>query len=252
MTENVHALTGAYALDALDALERAAFEAHLPTCADCRAEVASLLEAAARLGAANAVAPPAALLDAVRAELDRTPQVTGTTAAHGTGPAVPVRTPTAHLPAAHRPAVHRRHRVLLGAAAAVLVIASGIGVRLATGGHDALSAEQAEAVRIMAAPDMVSHDLGLGSSHLVMSEEMGAAAVMGGDVPDPANGSVYQVWMLHADGSMAAGPTFMPHEGDVTSVVEGDLSAVTAFMVTEEPPGGSDHPTGGYIAELHL
>lgn len=250
MTENVHALTGAYALDALDAVERAAFEAHLPTCADCRTEVASLIEAAARLGAASAVTPPATLLDAVRAEVERTPQVA---APHAAG--APLAAPAPHeggLAAARTRPVRRRQWALLGAAAAVLVVAAGFGIRQATTHHDPLSAEQAEAVRIMAAPDMVSHDLGLGSSHLVMSEEMGAAAVMGGDVPDPASGSVYQVWMLHADGSMAAGPTFMPHEGDVTSVVEGDLSAVTAFMVTEEPPGGSEHPTGGYVAELHL
>lgn len=239
MTENVHALTGAYALDALDALERAAFEAHLPTCADCRTEVASLLEAAARLGAASAITPPAALLDAVRAEVERTAQVAAPHAAR------------APLATATRPA-RRRQWALLGAAAAVLVVAAGFGIRQVTTHHDPLSAEQAEAVRIMAAPDMVSHDLGLGSSHLVMSEEMGAAAVMGGDVPDPASGSVYQVWMLHADGSMAAGPTFLPHGGEVTTVVEGELSAVTAFMVTEEPPGGSEHPTGGYVAELHL
>lgn len=243
MTDNVHALTGAYALDALDPAERAAFETHLPTCADCRAELAGLLEAAARLGAASAVTPPPDLLDAVRAEIDRTPQVSSGSPARVAEP--PLTHPHSHTP-------HPRLWALLGAAAAVLVAAAGFGARLATNHHDPLSADQAEAVRIMAAPDMVSHDLGLGSSHLVMSEDMGAAAVMGDDVPDPASGSVYQVWMLHADGSMAAGPTFMPHEGDVTSVVEGDLSAVTAFMVTEEPPGGSAHPTGGYVAELHL
>ncbi len=108
-------------------------------------------------------------------------------------------------------------------------------------------------MRIVSAPDAVSHPLDLGSSHLVMSHDMSAAAVMGSDVPMPAtSGMVYQVWMMHDDGSMAAGPTFMPHDGEVTSVVEGDLSEVTAFMVTEEPAGGSPEPTGPYLAELHL
>ena len=41
---DVHKLTGAYAMDALDELERARFEQHLATCEDCRAEVAELRE----------------------------------------------------------------------------------------------------------------------------------------------------------------------------------------------------------------
>ena len=47
---DVHALSGAYAVDALDDLERAAFERHLAECPECRAEVDSLREAASLLG----------------------------------------------------------------------------------------------------------------------------------------------------------------------------------------------------------
>ncbi len=43
---DLHGLSGAYAVDALDDLERARFERHLAECEDCRAEVASLVEAA--------------------------------------------------------------------------------------------------------------------------------------------------------------------------------------------------------------
>ena len=61
MTEHaVHLLSGAYAVGALDDLERARFEAHLETCADCRAEVAGLLEATALLAETSAAEPPAA------------------------------------------------------------------------------------------------------------------------------------------------------------------------------------------------
>ena len=37
----IHALSGAYAVNALDDIERAQFERHLAECAECRAEVAS-------------------------------------------------------------------------------------------------------------------------------------------------------------------------------------------------------------------
>lgn len=64
---DIHALSGAYAVDALDDHERAHFERHLAECADCQAEVASMREASATLADATSVAPPPALRDAVLA-----------------------------------------------------------------------------------------------------------------------------------------------------------------------------------------
>lgn len=264
---NLHALTGAYVLDALDPEERVAFEAHLPGCPDCRAEVASLREAATTMAVAEAVAPPPELRDAVRARIARTPQLPPQVTAD-TAPPAPHATPAAPAPTGQAddqvpaPAVPLRRRsrswltswpVTAAAAAVALMLAIGGTLLVQTQRASQLTAAtQAEVVRIVSAPDMVSHDLGLGT-HLVMSQDVGAAAVMGDDVPMPGHaGMVYQVWMMHTDGSMAAGPTFMPHDGEVTAVVEGDLSDVAAFMVTEEPKGGSQEPTGDYVAELHL
>ena len=267
---NLHALTGAYVLDALDAEERAAFEAHLPGCPDCRGEVASLREAATTMAVADAVAPPPEMRDAVRARIARTPQlppqVAGDAAppsatreaADGPGTAAPAGD---QYPDRVVPLRRRRSRsswltswpVTAAAAAVALILAVGGTLLVQSQRASQLSAAtQAEVVRIVSAPDMVSHELGMGT-HLVMSADLGAAAVMGDDVPMPGHaGMVYQVWMMHTDGSMAAGPTFMPHDGEVTAVVEGDLSDVAAFMVTEEPKGGSPEPTGTYVAELHL
>ena len=41
---DLHKLTGAYAVDALDDIERARFEQHLAACEDCRAEVVELAD----------------------------------------------------------------------------------------------------------------------------------------------------------------------------------------------------------------
>ena len=46
---DIHALSGAYAVDAVDDIERASFERHLASCPTCRAEVASLRETSALL-----------------------------------------------------------------------------------------------------------------------------------------------------------------------------------------------------------
>ena len=55
---DIHALSGAYAVDALDELERVGFERHLAGCATCQAEVASLREATAAMADDAALAPP--------------------------------------------------------------------------------------------------------------------------------------------------------------------------------------------------
>jgi hypothetical protein len=108
-------------------------------------------------------------------------------------------------------------------------------------------------MRIATAPDAVSHDVALGTSHVVMSRAMQAAALVGEDVPIPVRaGMAYQLWMVHADGSTAPGPTFMPEDGEVLAFVEGDLSLVTALSVTEEPMAGSDRMTGEVVAVVAL
>ena len=60
MSVDIHALSGAYAVDAVDEFERAQFERHLAGCADCRAEVDSLREAASLLGETSARPAPGA------------------------------------------------------------------------------------------------------------------------------------------------------------------------------------------------
>jgi anti-sigma factor RsiW len=57
--EDLHELTAAYALDALDDDERREFEAHLDDCAECRAELAELSGTVGALAyAAEGPAPP--------------------------------------------------------------------------------------------------------------------------------------------------------------------------------------------------
>ena len=68
---DIHKLSGAYALDALDDLERARFEDHLATCDDCAAEVAELQETAALLAETTAAPAPASLREGVLAGISQ-------------------------------------------------------------------------------------------------------------------------------------------------------------------------------------
>src|SRR4051812_42357707 len=74
-TVDPHLLTGAYAVDALDDEERADFEAHLTTCAACRAEVADLQNAASGLATLSAQVPPDSLRESVLGAISSTRQL---------------------------------------------------------------------------------------------------------------------------------------------------------------------------------
>ena len=64
--EDLHELTAAYALDALEADERSAYEAHLAECERCRAHLRDLGETVGALAlAAEGPAAPAALRDRI-------------------------------------------------------------------------------------------------------------------------------------------------------------------------------------------
>ena len=63
---DAHDLTAAYALDALDADDREAYETHLGQCEQCRAELATLGEAATSLAwAVASPAPPSRLRERI-------------------------------------------------------------------------------------------------------------------------------------------------------------------------------------------
>ena len=63
----VHALAGAYALDALPAAERDRFERHLPDCRSCTDDVRGFTATATALGIAAAIEPPPELRQRVLA-----------------------------------------------------------------------------------------------------------------------------------------------------------------------------------------
>jgi anti-sigma-K factor RskA len=65
----IHALAGAYALDALDTAERDRFERHLTGCASCTEQVRGFSATAAALAMAVAVKPPPGLKGRVLAEI---------------------------------------------------------------------------------------------------------------------------------------------------------------------------------------
>ena len=231
-----HSLLGPYVVDALDDEERATFERHIAACESCRDEAHELEEATATLADAESVAPPLSLRAGVMSEVARTAQVP----------------PLLRSPASEsRP---RRRWPIIVTAAASLIAVAGIGVAygIRDTGTDG-SALERDIVMLSSAPDAHSMELGLGSSHLVMSDHMDEVAVMGHEAPMPAHGMEYQLWFVMADGTSVAGPTFMPDKhGDIMALSDADISHIASFSVTIEPHGGSPAPTGDVIATIDI
>jgi anti-sigma-K factor RskA len=223
----IHALSGAYAVDALDPDERARFEAHLGSCAACQAEVASLREATAVLGSSVEAEPPAALRDRVLAEIATVrplPPVTGLTERR-----------------------RRWTRPVVAAAAAVVLVGGGVVVWQQA--QDDTSTTQAAADRVIQARDAqhVTVDLpGGGSATVYTSRALGRAALVTRHMPAPPSGRTYQLWLQKGGRMVPAG--LMDGAGDQAVLLRGDLAGATAAGIRVEPPGGSEEPTSDPVA----
>jgi len=230
----IHALSGAYAVDALDANERARFEEHLSACAECQAEVASLQDAAASFSAMTATQPPAELRAKVLADI-RTVR-----------PLPPVVTRLE----ARRP---RRWTNLVAAAAVLGVLGGGVAVWQQT--HDGTSQVRpsaAEQIRTAADVTAVTQDLGNGATATIYrSVSLGKAALVTSHLPAAPDGKVYQLWLQNSQGHMVdAG--LLKGSGHREVVLSGDASNATAAGITVEPAGGSETPTIPVFALINL
>ncbi|XVU27635.1 anti-sigma factor [Actinoplanes sp. CA-054009] len=233
MRPDVHTLVGAYVLDAVDDLERVAFERHLRECEDCRAEVEELRETAARLADTAWSAPPPAMRANVLGAI-------GAIRQEEAAPARPARPP--------------RRRLHLVAAAAVVVAAAGAGAAVYAVQDQRVRDERAvaEAARdseariraILGAPDLEVREQALTSGGRVTvasSKLTGAGVIMLAADQPPADGRVYQLWTIRDDDPTSAGAL---GEGQAATVriVQG-LPASNAVGVTIENAPGATTPT---------
>lgn len=229
---DIHALSGAYAVDALDDLERAQFERHLADCPTCRAEVDSLREAGALMAETVAEEPPAGLRDRVLADI------------------ATVRPLPPLVPEVTRRPARRWFPGLLAAAA--VVTALGVGAAVVQPWEDETSQTQLSAVdRIRAADDVQTwtQEFEDGSqATLYRSASLNQAAVVTADMADAPDGRVYELWLQHDDRMVAAG--LMPDGPDNVVELVGDPATADGFGITVEPDGGSStgEPTTEPIA----
>ena len=232
---DVHALTGAYVLDAVPELERVAFERHLAECDACAQEVRELRETAARLGRAAAAEPPPWLKSRVLARITEVRQLAPDQALGARG---------------RRDRSRLALRLTTAAAAVLLVVAVALGVivvRQQSSLDDTRTyADSLSSILKSGDARMASGAVSGGSVTVVDSRSQGKALVLTKDMPAPPAGKVYQAWLLSGGPARSAGLM----NGDRLNVT--GLGDADHIGITVEPEGGSPQPTMDPIVSVSL
>ena len=251
MSTDVHTLSGAYALNALGPEEAAEFRSHLDGCQACREEVRELQTAIARMGAAEAVAPPPDLKARILAAADRTRQepparpVTGGTS--GTSEPTPIRNAGSRSTAAGeggRP----RWVTWLAAAAATLVVAGGgaYGVQAMLDDEPPLSQAATRVFEAQDAHTATVETTDGGQLTVAVSAGRKEMAVDTRELPPLDENSVYQLWSVRGDEMVSAAILSDPEIGAAMGMPDEE----TQVALTVEPAGGSEQPTTEPIVQV--
>lgn len=225
-------------LDALDDVERAAFQRHLDQCESCALEVAEFAETAARLSYATTTEPPLELREALLAQVARTPQ------------------------ARPRPARRerrswswpelgwRRRTAVVAVAAALVVGAAGVGYvvqeqRVQQERERAAAAESyaGDIEAVLTAPDAAvfrETASDSGTVTIIRSRQRDEAVVVLATLPDPGAEQAYELW-LGTEGELVSAGVLEAGAGSSTTLVSG-VGDADLIGVSLEPATGS--PTG--------
>ena len=247
-----HTLAGAYAMDALDGPDRARFGQHLDRCEECTREVAGLREATARLAAAAAARPPAALRELLLAQTALTRQLPPVAAG---APSAGARRPAPGWAAGRfRPRVPRLALALAGAAglAAAAIWAGGAAVRSAqpgppAGGH--------AIAMVLTAPDLsvASGRVRTGGTGTVMMSGREHMLVFAATGLRALPGSQrYELWLMEPGRDRPAGLLPMPSHGMTGPMVASGLRPGDRLGLTVEPVTGTRRPSSPMILVIAL
>ncbi|HUC57522.1 MAG TPA: anti-sigma factor [Streptosporangiaceae bacterium] len=241
---DVHSLTGAYAVDAIDdEAENDRFERHLRRCQQCTGEVRGFAETATRMAFAAAEPPPPAMREHVLAAISQVRQLPPVTE-HG-------RPPVRAFWQGRLPMLSYAFAAACAAVAVVLLIAL-IGTR-----HQLDRAQQRDAAlaAVLAAPDSrASTRTTSAGGHVTLVYSLSEHAVIfaSNGLPAPPSGKVYELWLI--------GPPRVRPAGLLGSGAPGRSGPVLArgavhgddFGITIEPAGGTSKPTTNPLVVIPL
>jgi anti-sigma-K factor RskA len=238
---DLHTLTAAYAVDALEGGERDRFERHLQRCPTCVSEVRGMQETATRLAVAVARVPPAELKVAVMTSAARTRQ----------HPPVVVDVSPAPEPRARwRP----RLAVTVAAVASAVVIALGVTLGVQRSELDRARTQQREVAAALNAVGarIVTDRTSLGgTATMIVARRLDKMIFTTSGLPALTKARVYQLWLLTPSGSAtSAGLLQQARDTRTAPVLAAGPPGGDQIAVTVEPAGGTAQPTTKPIVVL--
>ncbi|WP_406841492.1 anti-sigma factor domain-containing protein (plasmid) [Streptomyces sp. AHU1] len=243
-TTDLHALTGAYAVHALDTEERAAFERHLADCDACKQEVSEFTATTGRLALASTVRTRPVMREQVLQRITIVRQV----------------------PPDAAPLERVRRGVLRGGSLTRWALAASVAAAAAFGGTAVWQYERAQDASrgaaqaqrhvqdlagVLAAPDAKSRSVKVagGGGTLVVSASRGRAVFVTSGMTAPPRGKVYQLWFADG-GKMRSAGLMDPDRGSQAVLMQGAVDGASGVGITVEPAGGSKQPTSTPVALL--
>jgi len=243
LRHDLHSLSGAYALDALEpGAERDRFTRHLDRCPSCASEVRGFREVATAMAFAATTEPPAGLRDRVLAAAARTRQLPPEIRTH----ARPTRTRVPWVPWLSG---------VVATASIVVAVLFGFAQAHTQDELNQVRAENQAISLLLSAPKakLLTYPVtNGGEATVVLAADRHELAVVTTGLPALPPGKVYQLWLIGKPAITSAG--LLPPAKDgrtppvlATGVVKGDTLGLTV-----EPAGGSAQPTTKPILALPL
>lgn len=248
ITDDIEGLSAAYAVDAVNDVERALFEAHLAGCPQCLAELDSLRAAATELTSLTTSAPPAPLRAAVLRDIHAIrplpPQVALEAAPEPeVAPSASPPAPASQGSKRDKPArgAHNRGRWLVGVAAAVVLATGGLTWHPWSPGRSVAQLITME--QLLHAKDVQRFETKAtaGTVTVLRSVSLNKATITTAYLPAAPTGKVYELWLQQGQSMVKAG--FIAGGTSNTAVLQGNPATATATAITIEPDGGSPNPT---------
>ncbi len=244
LRHDMHSLSGAYALDALEGgTERDRFARHMNRCQSCASEVRGFREVATALAFAAATEAPPELRDRVLAAAARTRQLPPEIRTH----ARPRRTRT---PA---PWVPWLSGVVATASIVVAVLFGFAQAHTQQELNQARAQNQAVAL-VLSAPQvkLLSHATTKGGvATVVLAADRHQLVVTTSGLPALPTGKVYQLWLIGKT-IVSAGLLPSAKSGQTAPVLASGVVKGDELGLTVEPAPGSSQPTTTPILALPL
>ena len=262
--DDLHTLTGAYAVNALPPDEQDEFERHLTHCGSCAAEVRGLRETASRLALNVAERPPAQMRARVLSAAERTRQLPPIIdERRSRSEARPIRP---HVSGRSVRRAHRKWipRVSVAVAAASVALAVIFGVSQ-NNTQQRLSAIETQLSSARAHNQQLDSVLGAGDLHLVsnktavggsvsaiVSPRLAKVVVVTSGLPALPAGKVYELWLMSSSSAQPSGLLTAAKHGRTTPVVASGYMKGYKLGITVEPAGGTLKPTTNPILAMPL